>query len=836
LKDKTVKGSHPALLQSLKKSSFLLDQHGALNVARDIYFPLPSNQDQSKNSWVDLCLLHPDVMQSVNNNAELYQWLDFLGVKYPTDEDIFEKSITPIIVEEGINESNAIEITRFIFRLYLRKKLTDGDYQLLLKFPLLLTNGNFALPEMCLLPNIYQPELKIENLLSEGNFIFANYSEQNEDIPHWREFFKRIGVRDRIQLHLYKGGLLRSQILGLTALTEGYLSYLDQAGIYPSNTYIYRETQHSIIGFYYVDFFELTSVYSFSKIFWKQIFEHWEQIKEMEALSSYKTMISNNAIISFFRFYCQHYRCVPGSDQKCYKSKELYSHSLKTILGSTRLFADFGFDLTGEQEHWLGLHQVLSIQDCIQLLASIEQIGLNENTQKQITAIFRQLLEYSRKVNDIHFMNGQNTSQVRLPAVDNSFQLISNLHGFGIPNINAPANSTWFLKQSTLKTEEYENLCILWDIPMVTSESLRCELVNKKLETELKSRLENRCTYLATLTSKLHNTEYEDEYRKQFLLICKMEFYSADNLSLSYKNNKEESIYHQKIMAWSEHEIFYYSKKWSSPTTWTNLKYKLAERFEILGKEDWLDIILLEEEPEIIEWLNDHGYPINVSPQLDIVEEPLEKYESASNTDSKFDSNENIEAIEENETAEQNNFIPTASPSEVKLTSVNVYTQNEQTVATIASTGVEMKDASSRNDVGRWGEELVFLKLIETITRKYQGYKYKTSDGIAQWDSGNKSVRLIWANFQNEKGFPYDLIIEDDGLSYIEVKSTTSREKMIIYLSGPEWQLMMEHGENYFIYRVFNTGTLSPDLYIIENPALKIQNGDILPIKIELLL
>lgn len=737
------------------------------------------------------------------------------------------------MIETGeVNSSNAIDVTRFVFRLYMAKKLTDNDYSFLTNLPLLLADNSLNIPAMCLLPDFYQGEFQFQAFLPNGTYISQNYPESEDQILLWKTFFKRLGVRDRFTISAYRNPLKRSQILNLVPNAGPYLISLDNAGVYPSNTAPYKNAQHTIEGFYWPEFFEHASTYSFSKIFWKHLFEQWELIKEMEARATYKTMISSQSISSYFKFYLQSVPCIPGSDLQCHVTGQLYSASLKVILGGTKPYADFGFDLSVEQERWLKLKDTLTVDDCINLLIAMSVSQLTEDSQKQLMAIYRQLIAYSKQNENVDILKSQDKSKILAAAYNDSFQPLDKLYGFGVSNTNPPAGSKWFLKAGTLKADEYEKLCKILGLKIIDDVSLECMKVNERLDSAIALLLQNRCKYLAVLTSKLHARYFQIEYENLYELIRKMTFRTVESLELQSVHGKTAIIYQQKISAWRSPGCFYYTKKWNSPTTWISLKYRLAEWLGLQGNEDWLDVILLEDEPGIVEWLTDHGYNIPQVSEPIYVNSPEVDYNSkgyitTEQIDQSFE-DRNVKADNEDQS-----FVP-RDLTQIDLSSVSVTRHSVRINEGNTIVGSTIQNEQTRSDIGRWGEELVYRKKIEELSRKYKSYSFRESEGSALWKKGEKIVQLTWLNCITEQSKPYDIFLQEENLSYIEVKSTPSPQKTVFYISGSEWQFMMEKGTAYSIYRVFNAGTAMPGILEIPNPSLKIVNGDLMPVRIEL--
>ncbi|XP_077594792.1 uncharacterized protein LOC144211423 isoform X2 [Stigmatopora nigra] len=116
---------------------------------------------------------------------------------------------------------------------------------------------------------------------------------------------------------------------------------------------------------------------------------------------------------------------------------------------------------------------------------------------------------------------------------------------------------------------------------------------------------------------------------------------------------------------------------------------------------------------------------------------------------------------------------------------------------------VVISDDKSRDNIaiGQWGESLVNLFLCH-------------------WRDGtepDRPTQVIWCNQTGESGHPYDFELRFDPtgdesesvkekIVYVEVKSTTKKDKSFIVLSANELHFALEKKERYNIYRVYNAG------------------------------
>ncbi|KAI5075193.1 hypothetical protein GOP47_0009269 [Adiantum capillus-veneris] len=101
---------------------------------------------------------------------------------------------------------------------------------------------------------------------------------------------------------------------------------------------------------------------------------------------------------------------------------------------------------------------------------------------------------------------------------------------------------------------------------------------------------------------------------------------------------------------------------------------------------------------------------------------------------------------------------------------------------------------------GRLGEAVVFSHLMEN---------YGTN-------------RVLWINEEMERGFPYDIAVEEsDGQQlHVEVKATWSENKDWFEISNQEWEFAARAGDKYIIVRVFFSGSSGSARFVwLRNPV-----------------
>ncbi|MEA5551203.1 transcriptional regulator [Anabaena cylindrica UHCC 0172] len=134
--------------------------------------------------------------------ATVSNWKDFLlfiGVKDPNGLDIISNTIIPMITNNAINDTNTINITRYIFNVWKTLSLSNEDIESLHKLPLL-TNNGLEVASECNLSEFYTNEEFEDTSILEvslPNLISNKYYQEGDSIIEWKRFFTGVlGVFD----------------------------------------------------------------------------------------------------------------------------------------------------------------------------------------------------------------------------------------------------------------------------------------------------------------------------------------------------------------------------------------------------------------------------------------------------------------------------------------------------------------------------------------------------------------------------------------------------------------------------------------------------------------
>ncbi len=129
---------------------------------------------------------------------------------------------------------------------------------------------------------------------------------------------------------------------------------------------------------------------------------------------------------------------------------------------------------------------------------------------------------------------------------------------------------------------------------------------------------------------------------------------------------------------------------------------------------------------------------------------------------------------------------------------------------------------------GIWGEKFAVEYLKRKFIAKYfQGNFEENKYGFSIKINSQIVVEVQWLNeIQETTGYDIKLI-ENGREDYIEVKSSQPGAKKLIKLSGTQWKLADDLGENFHIYRVYDAGTQQATLIDICNPTQLFSEGSL---------
>ena len=139
--------------QTLKSLPFIFDEKELLyNPSNGICFPT----GVSSTELGHIPIIHPDVFDKIQKDKPIYEWLKTLGVKEPSQVAYVTNVIIPNLkTTDFINQTNFLQITHYLFRLFKENSLDEEIFESLreLKLKTKKLDMTFKEAQHCFLSN-----------------------------------------------------------------------------------------------------------------------------------------------------------------------------------------------------------------------------------------------------------------------------------------------------------------------------------------------------------------------------------------------------------------------------------------------------------------------------------------------------------------------------------------------------------------------------------------------------------------------------------------------------------------------------------------------------------
>lgn len=827
-KEKSENDKQGLWFQTLKTLPFIYDEKGLLyNPSNGICFPT----GVSSTELGEIPVIHPDVFDKIQKDKPVYEWLKTIGLKEPSQIAFVTNVIIPNLNKEDfINASNFLQITHYLFRLYKDNLLDEEMLESLreLKIKTKKKELTFREAQMCFLSNKYQPQLRIEDIIKEVDFVSEEYLFSDSNELEWNLFFKAIKVKDRVEVETINQN---NSLSTLRNITNG--GWVDECKTKAESSGGFGFGTHNIINTVKLPSFLnlISSNIAYSKIFWKNIISITNNISDLTGNAVFKYGVGYGfnsyscSVKNYFPWFIKNQNCIPTTTKEVLNPGNVFisDKEIKEIAGNYLPVFDFDEPLPDDWKELLRFKSKLELGDYLSILSKIvkhseeveekdskfkpplRRIGLIYN---KLALMIPDMTEASKKVisdwaaeNKLFSVNGNFEPAVQLKWIT--------VEGFSTESdklkvIHLPENSD-------KNSETFKELISLFQVQTINE---FIPMFDKPIpDSSLKSKLEKILPYYVALIEKKKLEEGNQEFERIYQLLNTTDFFTASEIKLSF-NFQTETFDGPSLTVYKGENKFYFKGKWKSERTLLSLIKELSNLLSVFGLNEELRFLLLEaEKNEIYEWLIEQGIsltsikpvrafvkPVLFVPENVTEENPIQE-NGVSETVEEYDS--------EDEPTTPENFEPVATPKSFDITKISAKTKTFTNATAKAEANYsKIKSQEVREDVGRWCEEFVYEYLI---------------------NQKSKFSEVTWLNKDGESGKPYDFaVIENGREKFIDVKGTPSGVKDIIYLSPNEWVFMFDKGVNYSIYRVYNAGN-DARIEIIENPSALLQQGKIFP-------
>lgn len=746
----------------LKNIPFIFDENEILQRPELIYFPAVEFSEDFQN---DLSIINKTVLDEINENLLIKNWLEDLGVKEPTDVNFVEKTI--IGDSEFIKEENALKIGRYLFKAHKKGILTDYHFSKLHHINILTQQGTLKKTQDCFLSDFYEPVLKLEKVSDVDFFVSENYFENKDLKSEWKAFFLKIGINEDVEWG-YQTIKFDYQEEWKTRFDKDYLEQIwSESRKYSWIAWEGWDKNGKGYGFYPneisftgLPFIKYATEYDFSKMYFNRIFE--KEIPELNnriSVSGSTGMIGRSLSldsddlkilgehINYMKWVLTHFPIFPIQSKECKIASEVFNNGIpqiKEISGKYLPLLDYTGIISAQWQEILKFKEQLKLDDYLTILTKIWQdTELTEDEQKEnkkrVFLIYQKLAElYSNlHLNDKSKLKDWSNSN-KLLARDGKFYLprelsIVTIDGFNADNLIYTENK---VEDSVINLFDFLGVKVIDKVtPKFSSSMVSQESLRKQLE------------YIAPLIALVavekskNKKEWEEEYSRICTKLSDITFYETTEILLTYGNEQDQ----QQRSTFSEGNKLYYVGNWYKPRVLDGLIEPLCKFLNIRYAERILTVLLSDVFMEGLKYLEEKGFDISLIPE-NLINTQIEEY----------------------------------------IPNHNNRSYN-----------------STDEDLGKRGELIVFEELKRLYSQKYKRPLINTNHGFIIDDY----VDVVWRNKSENTTANHDFkIIENGREIYIDSKATPYNknvEKVALFISGSELDLM-EKAEKYLIARVYN--------------------------------
>lgn len=606
----------------ITKNQLIINQYGELDYITRVCFPMELGE--SYDTEFKNVLIHNDVYQLIKNDTELVAWLvDKFGVTEPGSIAYLEKEIIGNI-QNVITDTNYLDVTKFIYKLYTDKKLTEVHCVNLQELPLK-TDKAFMKANICVLPQSYNPTIDFRSKLPEQAYLSEEYM-QIANTFECRSFFKMLGVRDDIEF--FKKTKLNSPELP-PAYVEESNKFAKEGHTYPHLIgKFYPNTPESHVPYYLqtFTFLEQTNKFEFAKVFWNRIFDKYTLIKNRDAPSplnyapqrdytaynlgggvefltidemAWGRMPSNTTYIpSYFIWYIQNAKCIPTN-----KGLELAHESFNNTETICELAGDFLPIIKIDKvvpEDWnkvLKLKTELSIDDLFVVLNAIsDKVFLDKENEKRLGLIYNELMLKLRI--DYENVSSKISNWAKdgrlISSAKKSIKAVDLLHIkiAGFENTNTGIN-TIFLPRNVDQTEHYFiDFLKALGVKIIDEFSYQSDPIREIFDLKIKL-LKLVGPVCLLLKNKLIVNDMNKSMYDRFMKISEIQFFFCRNIHPIFTN--ESGVIQGEIVNFYYDKVekkFLISEEWKNPLTLLEISYEICSLLSAIRLEKEIMMLL----------------------------------------------------------------------------------------------------------------------------------------------------------------------------------------------------------------------------------------------------
>lgn len=534
--------------QKLQDIAFIFDENEKLCTPTEIYFPSVQSSVEFED---DLHFVCEDVFEQINSEESIKQWLIKLGLAEVTDIDFIKKTI--IGDENFITKVNAVEVGRYLFEAYKTGLLDYTCFSKLSEIKLLTQKKSLLKAKECFLSDIYEPELKLENVYHNDFYVSESYFSKSDLKSEWKTFFLKICVKhdfewdsqailfDSAEIWKRRFDAMFLNKIHQTCKRYSWVAYdgwsLDGKG------YGFTPKELNYKSF---SFLKHTKNLQFSKLFFSKVLRQYtpadldlnNEVSVSGSTGFYSRGLSSSQFrtqgceTNYNKWVFDNLAIFPSIEGRVSKAKLLFVNSKEVIqiAGTYLPIIDVDTEISESWLEFIPLQKHLKLDDYLTILTKISQ------DKENIIANRDRILQIYRKLADNYLSEGD-----IIKTWSASNYILSNNNKFVSPNNlkcilqkGFDGNDLIFYDSSENDTEML-SLLKLFGVTVITE--FIPKISNQKLNTSIKNRIQEILPYILLFAEKRKRINYSKKYIKTSKLLADLIFYEAQEIILSYENN-----------------------------------------------------------------------------------------------------------------------------------------------------------------------------------------------------------------------------------------------------------------------------------------------------------
>ena len=623
--------------EKLKSIPFIFAKGKKLKSPTSVCFP---SVDYQTEFGEGVSVIHSKVYAKIEADSKIKSWLEQLGVKEPSDIAYLENEIIPNI-DECIDESNYLKITRFLFDLHKKGLLEEWHYEKLNAFNIYTKSKEFTPASKCYFSSQYTPTLNLEGKVTGLPYISIKYILQGDFPSEWKTFFLKLGVVDEIKSIIendycyYDPKYTKYEIRWeWFNLHRSFKKPYHDGRVFTNTFNEYRFNTLTLI--------ELTTNYTFSEIFWDYTFKKIKYIPADKVLGFW----SNNWGQPFSHitdhgdyviWLLENKPIIPTQNKICLKASDVFinDREIKLVVGKYLPILNIDEPLSDEWRRLLPLKNKLELEDYLTVLEKMAEEADYYDGEIRPSDLKRIGLIYNKLASELADFSKTKKDKISIWAETNKllskkgkFELSKELkwvkiEGFAVASQHL--NIIQIPENCDQSSGEFEELLNLFGVHII--DEFEPSFKDIKPEPSLKLKIKAVLPYLASVLEKKQYLDFDKEYERLKSKIHNSEFYNVSEIRLSfiYQSN---SIEGPSLNAYTNDVKLFFTGRWKSPITMFSLIPELVNLLGVRSVNDELRLLLESEDSESEQWLTQMGVDVEKLPKPEPTENILQELES----------------------------------------------------------------------------------------------------------------------------------------------------------------------------------------------------------------